>query len=238
MLGTKIHPSSHPKVVTYKFTDREPKRHLEALTLPINYPEPVRLLFVGANPEGTTPIDWEEEFLRMEEVIRGAWPASSVELKILKNPTPGDLGKAIRVFRPTILHYSGHADLEQLSFVGERDLSTKPRNQKIANRTGMQLGILLGMISPPPKLVVLNACHSAGMKDPLLAQVSCVIGMNREIADAAAIIFAADFYDALASGNSIQASFEHGKWAMGEAGDIPELFVRTSGDEGIRLFSV
>jgi hypothetical protein len=55
--------------------------------------------------------------------------------------------------------------------------------------------------------VFLNSCHSAAHLDAIVADlVPFAIGMGNEIADGAAIAYAAQFYAAVANGQSIRSA--------------------------------
>lgn len=64
----------------------------------------------------------------------------------------------------------------------------------------------------PPTLVLLNSCDSAGQIENLVASVApFAIGMADSIADADAINYAAQFYAAIANGQSIASAHAAGQ---------------------------
>ena len=80
----------------------------------------------------------------------------------------------------------------------------------------------------PPLLVLLNSCKSAAQVDDLVAQVApFAIGMSDSIDDGDAINYAAQFYAAIANGQSIKASHLSGQAALELAGlngsELPSL---------------
>ena len=80
----------------------------------------------------------------------------------------------------------------------------------------------------PPFLVVLNACNSAAQIPLLVGQVvPFAIGMSAEIEDGDAINYVAQFYAALANGQSIKSAHMSGRAALELAGlsgaDLPTL---------------
>ena len=80
----------------------------------------------------------------------------------------------------------------------------------------------------PPLLVLLNSCKSAGQIDALVADVApCAIGMADSIDDGDAINYAAQFYAAIANGQSINSAHLSGQAALelsGLAGaELPTL---------------
>jgi hypothetical protein len=68
---------------------------------------------------------------------------------------------------------------------------------------------------------LLNACWTRPQAEAIAQTIDCVIGMNRPIGDAAAIIFAASFYRAVGFGRTVQEAFDLAKVALLLEG-IPE----------------
>lgn len=96
--------------------------------------------------------------------------------------------------------------------------------------------------SGPPTLVVLNACESLAGADDLLETVPAVIGMADSIADTAAVVFAARFYAAIASAQSVASAAEQGRAAMATASldgaDLPEIRTRDDVDASTMILVV
>jgi hypothetical protein len=69
-----------------------------------------------------------------------------------------------------------------------------------------------------PKLLVLNACDSLEGAEVLLESVPVVVGMSSAVSDLAASVFAARFYSAIASAQSIGAALKQGSVAVEAAG--------------------
>ncbi|MEO8166388.1 MAG: hypothetical protein ABI619_13435, partial [Betaproteobacteria bacterium] len=76
----------------------------------------------------------------------------------------------------------------------------------------------------------LNACDSRSQAELITQHIDCVIGMNKPIGDAAAIVFAASFYRAIGFGRSVREAFEQGQAALKLEGipeeNTPELLLR------------
>ena len=86
----------------------------------------------------------------------------------------------------------------------------------------------LAATDEPPLLVVLNACGSAAQIPRSWTQVApFAIGMSAEIEDGDAINYAAQFYAAVANGQSIESAHLSGRAALELAGlagaDLPIL---------------
>ena len=77
-----------------------------------------------------------------------------------------------------------------------------------------QLGQVLGATDEPPTMLVLNACDSLGGADVVLPTTPVVIGMKSDISDLASSVFAARFYAAIASGQSVRSAMAQGSLAV------------------------
>lgn len=77
---------------------------------------------------------------------------------------------------------------------------------------------------------MLNACESLEGAEELLATVPALIGMPSAINDTAAVTFAAHFYSAIASAQSMGTAVEQAKVAMQMASldgsELPEVRTR------------
>ena len=72
----------------------------------------------------------------------------------------------------------------------------------------------IAAVDSPPQVIVLNSCHSAGAKKAFLPPAKAVIAMGDTITDLAATAFAAQFYAAVAAGQSLKAAFDQGVVAV------------------------
>ncbi|MPZ04330.1 CHAT domain-containing protein, partial [Micrococcus luteus] len=103
-----------------------------------------------------------------------------------------------------------------------------------AGRQVALLARVLGATDEPPRLVVLNACESLEGVEDLLQTVPTVIGMSESITDLAAITFAAKFYAAIASAQSVGMAVEQARAAMQlaslEDSHLPEVRTRDDVD--------
>ena len=98
------------------------------------------------------------------------------------------------------------------------------------------LARILAATDEPPRLAVLNACESLDGADVLLRTAPVVIGMSDSIGDTAAIVFAATFYSAIASAQSVQSAVEQGRVKMAAASlgdsELPEIRCRDDVEPG------
>lgn len=206
-------------------------------------PEPLRVLYLTANPEATETVTTHPDG---SEVRQGTWLRVDYEVRQVKEmlkkskfrdlviiehlpaATTMDLLEGLNDHRPHVVHFSGHAD--SLGLLMENDAGSE-------EGTGLDFGLLarlLGATDDPPRLLVLNACESLAGADDLLQTVPTVIAMSDSINDASAVVFAARFYSGIASAQSVASSLEQAKVAMEAAAldgsTLPEARTRDDVD--------
>ena len=184
----------------------------------------IKVLFLAANPSGTSKMALDEEMRLIDEKIYASELRDQIELVPAWAARPDDLLQALNRHRPQIVHFSGHGSpTGELMLVGN-DGFPRPVGSKA-------LTSVFKTLKDNIRLVVLNACYSKLQAEAIQQEIECVVGMNAEIGDEAARTFAASFYRAIGFGRSIQGAFEQGQSALlleGLAEDqTPELLVRT-----------
>jgi CHAT domain-containing protein len=174
----------------------------------------IKILFVSANPTGTTPLRLDEEVREIEAKIRAAEHRDSLELITKWAVRPDDLLQALNQHRPHIVHFSGHGSSTAQLVLLDRQRNAKPVSKEaLVNLFATMRGNI--------RLVVLNACYSRPQAEAITEQIDCAIGMNCAIGDESAITFAASFYRAIGFGDSVRAAFNQGKAAL-MLEDLPE----------------
>lgn len=80
------------------------------------------------------------------------------------------------------------------------------------------------------RMIFFNACFSQKEAQAVVDKVEAAIGMNTEIGDEAAIVFAAQFYSSIGFGQNLQQAFDQAKAALLLKGiaeeNTPVLYVR------------
>ncbi|MBG6057800.1 hypothetical protein RCH16_000998 [Cryobacterium sp. MP_M5] len=184
-------------------------------------PETLRVLILGASSEGDLRVGREQK--RIRAAVESALHRDRITLDVRPAATTADLMDGITKFRPHVVHFSGHSNEDLIVFEDERD---EPHEGVIV--TARAFAAAIRATDDPPLLVLLNSCRSAGQIDALVQDVvPFAIGMADEIDDGDAISYAAQFYAAVANGQSIHSAHLSGQAALQLAGlngaDLPTL---------------
>ena len=171
------------------------------------------ILILSANPKDTPRLRSDEEIRKIEEAIRDSDSPNLFELKTILATTVADLQILLLRHKPHIVHFCGHGETDGLLFE-----DTTGRKQQVPVEALAELFKLCGQSI---ECVVLNACFSQPQAEAIHQYIPCVIGMNHNIGDKAAMLFAAGFYTALGNGRSYRDAFEFGCNRIG-LHNIPE----------------
>jgi hypothetical protein len=184
-------------------------------------PERLRVLHLGASSDGGLRVGREQS--RIRAAVESALHRDLVEFDFRPAATTRDLLDGITRFRPHIIHFSGHGDIELLEFEDELDephVGIEVKANAFASA--------ISATDDPPILVVLNSCHSSEQLAILVERVvPFAIGMADSISDGDAIAYSSQFYAAVANGQSIQSAHRSGKASLELLGltgaDLPVL---------------
>jgi hypothetical protein len=209
----------------------------------------IRILFLGANPSGTTKMALDQEVREITRRLRATPDGSRFEFSQEWAVRLDDLQAALLRHRPHILHFSGHGhsrashaldDTLTRDAVADPGLDTSYGELIVEDEHGSPVGInapaltdLLALVGTV-RCVVLNACYSAAQCEALKQKADCVIGMARAIPDETAITFSWAFYQALGFSSSIQEAFQLGcnqlKLGKLPGAELPRLVTREGHD--------
>ncbi|HEY9630210.1 MAG TPA: TIR domain-containing protein [Coleofasciculaceae cyanobacterium] len=205
-----------------------------------------KILFLAANPQGTSRLRLDHEVRDIEEGLRRSQHREQFDLEQRWAVRPRDVQRAMLELNPQIVHFSGHG--EGSEFVGETVRSEPTRKLVVADGSvpaasstatsglvfedeggkpklvsGAALAGLFGLFKARLECVVLNGCYSATQAEAIAQHIPYVIGMTKTIGDRAALEFAVGFYDALGAGRSIEDAYRLGCVAIQMAGIAEHL---------------
>lgn len=163
----------------------------------------IKILFMTANPEGTTALRLDEEIRSINEQIRAAQHRASFRIVQERAVRTTDIISHLRRHKPQVVHFSGHG-----SDYGE--IILEDQNGKSSAVTSDALEDLFRQLKYNIRCVVLNACFSKNQAKAISKSIECVVGMGTVVTDRAAILFASAFYQTLGFGDSLQEAFDRG----------------------------
>lgn len=172
-------------------------------------PEKLRILYLTSNPDFKNLLRTDAEVNSVLKVLRASKYRDLVDLQVRPAATPQDLLDGINDVRPHVVHFSGHGNEGLLLF----DNASLDRPEHIIVEFDT-LGEILAATSSPPKLLVMNACSTLHGADVLLGAVPVLIAMQDSVGDAAAGVFATQFYSAIASGQPIGYALAQAKASL------------------------
>mgnify|MGYP003321933056 CR=1 FL=1 len=167
----------------------------------------IRVLFLAANSLDTKRLQLDEEARAIQEMIRKSEYRDSIEFVTRWASRPMDLIQSINEIAPTIVHFSGHG-----ASSGDLVLQGDDGQRRLVTSDAITAAISTAVDSV--KLVVFNACFSETQARDVVRYIPAAIGMRISIGDAAARIFASQFYSAIGFGRSLDDAFRQAKAAL------------------------
>nr|MBA3924123.1 alpha/beta hydrolase [Nostocaceae cyanobacterium] len=162
------------------------------------------VLVLAANPIGTDLLQLQEEANLIRLRLQEGEVGKNYIVKVKRAVQVEELSKYLLQYEPLILHFSGHGSPSGEIILNNSQGQAQPLCPEA-------LAELLAVLKGRIECVVLNACFSLEKADALMEQVSCVIGMSKEIDDQSAVAFAAGFYRGLGFGRGYYTAFEVGR---------------------------
>ena len=205
---------------------------------PMEVTPPLRILGIVSSPSDEVELDAELERSKLEKALAGPVELGAVEITWLERATLTALQSQLRKGDFHVVHYVGHGDYDDV--LGDGVLVLEDDHGRGRRVNGTQLGTMLAD-EMSLRLAVLNACEGArtSTKDPFAGvaaslvqrELPAVVAMQFEITDRAAIVFAGEFYAALADGYRVDAALAEARKAIFASGNdtewaTPVLFMR------------
>lgn len=166
---------------------------------------PLTILLVLAAPVTEPSLRLGKEQRVLEDALRSTRYGNSFEVHTLNAVSLKDLQPALQMYKPRILHFSGHGDTEGLVFEDDAGASIIGDFKLLARI------LALARKDDWLEAVVLNACNSAAQAQLIADAVGRVIAMQGPVLDESAIAFTRSFYGALAEGKTLDFAFEWAK---------------------------
>lgn len=161
--------------------------------------EVVKVLLLSANPIDS-PLSIDEEFRAIDQKIRSSEHREHVVLIQHGAVRLEDVAGLLMRHKPHVVHFSGHGAASGISLTGADGKGRLVPPNALADT--------FRTLKDNVRVVLLNACDSAPQAEAIVSEIDCAVGMSDEIADTAAIAFAAAFYEALGYGRSVQDAFD------------------------------
>lgn len=202
--------------------NRMPEGQAEVVPAPLH----CKLLFVAANPHGTSQLALDQEYRNITEKIRAAEYRDRFEVLSRWAIQPDDLLQVLNESSPQIVHFSGHGD-------ATGGIVLASASGKIAIVSSEALAALFKIFRSTVQLVVLNACFTDKQAKALAESVGCAVGMSGAVTDREATVFAASLYRAIGFGCSVQEAFSQANAALlleGISSERPHLVARADID--------
>ena len=155
------------------------------------------ILILAANPKDTPRLRLDQEVREIDNGLQRARRRDEFILEPKLAPRPADVRRAMLDLKPNIVHFCGHG-------AGEDGIAFEDELGKTKLVGAEALADFFELFSDSVECVVLNACYSEVQAEAIAQKVEYVVGMKKDIEDAAAIEFAVAFYDALGAGEDIE----------------------------------
>lgn len=167
------------------------------------------VLYSTANPDAAQPLRVDAEMRQVQEAVRGSKLRDHIVLHYRPAANLKSIMDGLNDVTPGIVHFSGHG---YSGGIAVDHAKVKRPSGKVV--TFKLLAKAVAAVDKPPQVIVLNSCHSTGAKKAFLPPAKAVIAMGDSISDLAATAFAAQFYAAVAAGQSLKAAFAQGLVAI------------------------
>lgn len=191
-----------------------------------------KILFVASNPQ-RMQLDFAQE---LDLIQRAGEGEGGYQVIARWSVSLAELARLLKTTQPDVVHLlsPGVEQDTQLMYLGE-DGESPERISPAA------LAKVFKGLASPPKLVVLNTCHSGAHAEELAAHVGCAIAMRGLVMDDAAIRFADSFYRSAVAGDSVRTAFDSARRTVrkqhpGDEGD-PALYTGRSDPADINIGS-
>lgn len=163
----------------------------------------ISILFLAANPKDTPALRLDEEMRSIDVALRQAEFRDRFDIKQQWAVRVADLQGYLLRHKPELVHFSGHGSASSQIILEDNSGNSHPVSPRALSQ-------VFSVLKDNIRCVILNACYSEQQAQAIAQHTDCVIGMSKAIGDAAAISFAAAFYQALGYGRNVKTAFDLG----------------------------
>ena len=193
---------------------------------PLAVQPPIRVLAMISTPSGYPPLDANREWAKLEEAVADLRSQGVVTIERLGEATLTALQRCLRRGEYHIFHFIGHGAFDEHAQDGVLLMEDETEGGRAVS--GQELGMLLHDHALL-RLAILNACEGArgsrtdpfaGTAQSLVQQgIPAVIAMQFEVPDETAILFAHEFYGAIADGYPVDTALAEARKAIFARGE-------------------
>lgn len=181
----------------------------------LNNKNKINILFLLANPKGTSRLHLDKEIRDISEGIQLSRLRDWFKLEQRLAVRTRDVQRAMLDVAPQIVHFSGHG-------AGEKGLIFEDEAGQAKFVDDKALASLFELFADRLVCVVLNGCYSKVQAEAIVQYIPHVIGMSEAISDKSALEFSVGFYDALGAGRPVEFAYELGCRAIAMSGGLPD----------------
>jgi hypothetical protein len=160
-----------------------------------NVGKKVTILFITAEPDGTTQLRIDREIRQIQEQVRSSELRDSIQFQYRPATRVSDLIQHLNEVEPDVIHFSGHG--------AESGIALHGKNDELVQLDNETLDQVLAVAPKPLRLVIFNSCDSESQASVAVRHAMAAIGMSEPIEDEAARLFAGQLYNALGFGRPL-----------------------------------
>jgi hypothetical protein len=162
--------------------------------------QPKTVLFLSSNQPGRTWLNIDREVHRVSHAIEESPHRTQLHFRNRPAVQVTDLGPAVDLDRPTVVHFSGHGHRGGRPVLFDQNGLPKDVDPTIFASVFTKSSV---------ELVILNACFSRPLAQLLVSQgVRFVAGVEAKVPDEASLAFSEVLYRNLARGSSLENAFQ------------------------------
>lgn len=159
-----------------------------------------RIMLMSASPKNEPPVDVSMHQRALFDALRPV--EGQYELGIVPDFRNRDFLERISSFRPDIVHILCHGAPDGTIAATSEDDARSAKHLAL-----VEILESFRELDLPPRVVVLNACYSLVVADPLRAHADSIIGAKEPLYQETAAALAREFYGALTRGSNIRRAF-------------------------------